>query len=391
MQNQDKKGITPADFLQTQGSRLVTRSGEKVLLRGINLGGWMLQEAWMCPVDKEDRGWGEWDTLNAFRKRGFTMEQLRTLVGVYEDHWITAKDLDNICGIGMNCVRVPFWYGNFQEDDQGRYYSEDNLDNNPGFQRLDWVIEECGKRGIYVILDLHGAPGFQSNDHCCGKSHSSRLFLDNEEGKRYREMTVELWLRIARRYQEHPAVAAYDLLNEPMNGFDETEKKDPVLWEFYDVLYKAIREVDPHHILSMEGIWEMSNLPDPAAYGWQNVLYQTHNYNWKKPEIDQKLLDIAERVDWKVPVYVGEFQSYGIWEYALEAYNEAEVSWTVWTYKGVKSTYEGWFIYRNLNAPLVNPEMDSYQEILEKWSMIATDAEGFTKDEALYEVLKRYA
>jgi hypothetical protein len=93
---------------------------------------------------------------------------------------------------------------------------------------------------------------------------------------------------------------------------------------------------------------------------------------------------------WKVPVYVGEFQSYGIWEYALEAYNEAEVSWTVWTYKGVKSTYEGWFIYRNLNAPLVNPEKDSYQDILEKWSMIGTDAEGFTEDGALLEVLKRY-
>jgi aryl-phospho-beta-D-glucosidase BglC (GH1 family) len=390
MQNKHRTIITSKDFLQTKDNRLETRSGEQILLRGVNLGGWLVQEAWMCPLDKEDRGWGNWDTHNAFRQRGFTKEQIQSLIKVYEDHWIMENDLDNIHALGMNCVRVPFWYGNFQEDEQGSYYSEGNMDGNPGFQRLDWIISECGLRGIYVILDLHGAPGFQSNDHCCGKSHSSQLFLDTKEGELYRKMTVELWLRIAKRYADNPVVAAYDLLNEPMNGYEESEKQDPVLWDFYDVLYKAIRKVDQDHILSMEGIWEMRNLPEPASYNWQNVLYQTHNYNWEKREIDQKLLDVSERAHWNVPVYVGEFQSYGIWEYVLEAYNRAEISWTTWTYKGVKSAYEGWFIYRNLNAPLVNPEIDSYEDILEKWSKIATDDGGFTKDEALVEVLLKY-
>lgn len=388
MQNQLSNKIKAADYLKTWGSKLVTRSGKQVLLQGVNLGGWLIQEAWMCPLDKGDKGWGNWDTLDAFEKRGFTKEQIQAVVKVYEDNWITEKDLDIIYGMGMNCVRVPFWYRNFQQDDNGTYYSEQDMNENPGFKRLDWVIEECEKRGMYVILDLHGAPGFQSVDHCCGKSHDSRLFLDNEEGKKYRDMTVELWQRITRRYKDNPVVAAYDLLNEPMNGFEGAEKEDSVLWDFYDVLYKAIREIDPDHILSMEGIWELSNLPDPRDYGWENVLYQTHNYNWHTNEIDRKLSDITERMEWNVPVYVGEFQAQGIWEYVLNSYNQADVSWTTWTYKGAKSTYEGWFIYRNTDIAVVDPETDSYENILEKWSKIGTDSEGFVRDEAVYQVLK---
>ncbi|HCM12718.1 MAG TPA: hypothetical protein DHW85_06035 [Lachnospiraceae bacterium] len=390
MQNKNRTSITARGFLYAQDTQLVTRSGEPMLLRGVNLGGWLIQEAWMCPLKKADKGWGAWDTRNAFLKRGFTGEQIQKVMKTYEDHWITQKDLDYIRDIGMNCIRVPFWYGNFQEDDNGRYYSEGNMDENPGFQRLDWIVTECGKRGIYVILDLHGAPGFQSNDHCCGKSHSSRLFQNTGEGAYYRKLTIELWLRIARRYVGNPVVAAYDLLNEPMNGFKKKEKQDPVLWDFYDVLYRYIREVDPDHILSMEGIWDMKNLPDPSVYQWQNVLYQLHNYNWMEREIDRKLRDIAERAAWKVPVYVGEFQGHGIWEYVLEAYNRAGISWTTWSYKGVKSTLEGWFLFRNTNAPLVDPETDSYEEILEKWIRITTDSPGFTKEEDIEQMLLRY-
>jgi len=256
---------------------------------------------------------------------------------------------------------------------------------------LDWVIKECKKRGIYVILDLHGAPGFQNDDHSSGKSYSSQLFEDSERGDYYRKLTVELWQRIADRYKDNPVVAAYDLLNEPMNGFDAVRKRDQVLWDFYDELYKGIREVDSSHIISMEGIWEMYNLPDPAVYKWSNVLYQLHNYNWKESEIDNKIMDIKDRADWNVPVYVGEFQSAGIWDYALGSYNKAEVSWTTWTYKGAKSTLDGWFIYRNSNAALVNPETDSYDEIIDKWSQVRTSSEGFQKDKNLVEVLSKYS
>ena len=390
MQKIQDTSITSMDFLHTQDNRLVTREEKQIKLRGTNLGGWLIQEAWMCPLDKGDKGWANWDTLEAFHKRGFTQQQILAMFQVYEDNWITSLDLDHIKNMGMNCVRVPFWYRNFQMDDSGAYYSEGNMDENPGFQRLDWVIRECGERGMYVILDLHGAPGFQSDDHCCGKSGRGILFDNSKEGESARALTIELWQRIATRYVNNPVVAAYDLLNEPMNSFEGKRKNDQVLWDFYDELIRAIRKIDAEHIISVEGIWEISNLPDPKQFGWNNVLYQTHNYNWKTREVDQKIQDVKDRVHWKVPIYVGEFQSHEIWDYTLEAYNKEAISWTTWSYKGVKSDLPGWFAYRNLNSLLVDPETDSYEDILEKWSRTRTE-DGFVRDEMLAEILSKYA
>ncbi len=376
-------------FLHSENGSLHNRKGQRVVLRGTNLGGWLIQEAWMCPIDKPDRGWGNWDTLKALENRGFTEEQILSLYETYQDNWITEKDLDSIRDLGMNCVRVPFWYRNFQRDD-GTYYGGEEMTGNPGFKRLDWIVEECARRGIYVILDLHGAPGFQSNDHCCGRTESSELFKITEEAEAYRLRTIELWQRIVERYRSCPAVAAYDLLNEPMNGFDSFEKVDVRLWELYDRMIKAIREIDRDHVISVEGIWEMSNLPNPADYGWTNMLYQTHNYNFKTREVDRKILDIQERAYWNVPVLVGEFQSEGIWDYTLKAYNRNGVSWTTWTYKGARSTLSNWFLYSNPKAPLVNPDTDSYEEILDKWSRVATD-NGYSLDLELARTLSRYS
>ena len=382
-------GLNQAGFLKTRGNKLMDQSGKQVLLRGINLGGWLIQEAWMTPLNKPDKGLGEWDTREAFAKRGFSQEQILQLFDAYQDAWITENDLGTIASLGMNCVRVPFWYRNFQYED-GSYISADKLDENPGFKRLDWLIDECAKRGIYVILDLHGAPGFQNDDHSGGKSHASQLYDQTPEGEAFRQRTVELWQAIAARYRGNPAVAAYDLLNEPMNGFPGWRKSDPTLWRLYDQIYQGIRAVDPDHIITLEGIWEMANLPNPKDRGWENVLYQTHNYNWKKDEIDRKILDIKDRAHWEVPVYVGEFQSGGIWDYALSTYNKNHVSWTTWTYKGTRSSLADWFLFRDVGAPTINPETDSFERILEVWGGMRTE-NGFVKDFALARVLEKYA
>ena len=383
------KELTDEDFLKARDGRLFNRRGEPVVLRGTNLGGWLIQESWMCPVDKPDRGWGNWDTLNAFERRGFTEKQILRLFDTYQDSWITEKDLDRIQSMGMNCVRLPFWYRNFQKDDNGTYYGGDNMKKNPGFQRLDWLVEQCAKRGIYVIFDLHGAPGFQSDDHSSGRTKASELFENTESGENYLLRTIELWTRIAKRYRDNPAVAAYDLLNEPMNGFDDMRKADVRLWELYDRIIRGIRKVDREHIISVEGVWELGNLPDPRHYGWTNMLYQTHNYNRKPEEIDRKIRDIRDRVDWSVPVLVGEFQSEGIWDYALSSYNREDVSWTTWTYKGAKSTLNDWFLYRNPSAEVIDPETDSYERILEVWGSMQTE-NGFVPDKDLAEVLEKY-
>lgn len=381
--------LQPDDLLSARDGQLYTQSGARVVLRGTNLGGWLLQESWFCPVNKPDKGWGEWDTREAFASRGFTEEQVHALFKAYQDSWITERDLDLIQAMGMNCLRLPFWYRNFQRED-GSWLGEADGTGNPGFDKLDWLIAQCRARGIYVVLDLHGAPGFQSDNHSSGRSAASRLFEQSQEGEAFRQRTIELWVRIAARYRDEPAVAAYDLLNEPTNDFPPSRKVDKLIWDLYDRILRGIRAVDDRHIISVEGVWEMHNLPAPAHYGWTNVLYQLHNYNWKKAEIDRKISDLQGRRHWQVPVYVGEFQSSGIWDYAFEQYNRHQVSWSTWTWKGTRSPLGGWFVWRNLAAEAINPETDSYEHILKVWGGLRTE-DGFVKDVSLARVLEKYA
>lgn len=111
-------------FLKVSDGQLVNGKGETVLLRGVNLGGWLIQESWMCPVNGEDRKWANLDTLELLESR-FTDEQVQTLLDTYQDNWITESDIKNIAELGCNVVRVPFWYRNFMKDEQGTWLTED--------------------------------------------------------------------------------------------------------------------------------------------------------------------------------------------------------------------------------------------------------------------------
>lgn len=147
------------DLLTTQGTEIVNQSGEEVVLEGVNLGGWLLQEYWMCPIvgNPEIHQWTHQETLQVLEER-FGFEKSQKLMEIYQDNWITEWDIQKLASMGVNVLRVPFWYRNFMSDPEGTWLTE-NMEDNPGFQKLDWVIETAGKYGIYVILDMHGCPG----------------------------------------------------------------------------------------------------------------------------------------------------------------------------------------------------------------------------------------
>lgn len=323
-------------FLRSEDGKLVNGKGETVILRGVNLGGWLIQESWMCPVNGEDRKWANLDTLELLESR-FTQDQVQKLLDTYQDNWITENDLKTIAALGCNVVRVPFWYRNFMKDELGTWLTE-NLDENPGIRRLDWVIEIAEKYDMYVILDMHGCPGGQSMDHCCGTLCENRLYTDEQC-----QQTMELlWTTLAQRYCDNPTIAAYDIMNEPQNngGYEGANSYDPwesTSWELsntvYDRMIKAIRAVDEKHVITVEGIWRVSNLPDPAQMGWKNMMYQLHLYD-DEDGFRTWAEDLAVTAkNYGVAAYVGEFQNM----LGLGICNEHGISWTTWTYKGTNN------------------------------------------------------
>ncbi len=359
--------------------------GQEVVLGGINLGGWLLQETWMCPVVGSECNL---DSLHLLESRGFTQEQIATLYQSYADNYITEKDIRNIANMNMNCIRVPFWYRNFM-DDGLQFYTEDP-DQNPGFVLLDRVIAWAEKYDLYVILDLHGAPGGQSTDHCCGTLNKNELYTVEAN----LEATQRLWVAIAERYRHSGTVCAYDLLNEPMNnGNSQAENAwpagSPTAIEYthtvYDRLYHAVRAVDPDHMISMEGIWSTDCLPDPIEKGYTNLLYQLHLYDSTAEMLAWRVAELTQiRKDWKVAIYVGEFNNGDqLYEKALKLYTDNKISCTAWTYKVSYDHWGNWSVYRAdiLPADLAN---DSYGMILSKWGKnLQTNASGWSVNTTL--------
>lgn len=236
--------FTDEDFLTAKGMKLYNRRGEEVLLKGVNLGSWLIWEDWLSPYDGvEPNENGQTDHMQVLDKltERFGEEKAYELMNTYMDNWITEYDLDEIKSLGFNAVRVPFWFRNFYYDDNGRKILDKN--GNWDFSRLDWVVEECSERGIYVVLDMHGAVGFQSDAPHNGKAGGCGLYEKTEQGERYRELTDELWTAIASRFKGNPAVAMYDLLNEPTCDVPctEVEKKNQQRINLYPPLQNSPR------------------------------------------------------------------------------------------------------------------------------------------------------
>ena len=352
-------------LLTVKDGYIVNENGENIVLKGVNLGNWLLWETWMGFVPEYTEDWAYYDTLQVLIDR-FGEEKTAEIVKTYEENFITEDDIAQIEKLGFNCIRVPFWYRNFMTEDL-KWLSE-NHDDNKGFQKLDWLISICEKYGIYVMLDLHGAPGGQSKNHCTGKAGRNELY----ENENMMNATIELWSVIAERYKDNKTVCAYDLLNEPQNngGYDgdyswsaESEEAVSHTNKAYDTLYKAIREIDKNHIISFEGVWSTTVLPNPQEMGYENLLYQLHLYDSEKGMIRYRIDELkTARKDWEVAVVVGEYNNHECEEYAQKKYEKNDISRIKWTYKTYNAG-ETWGIF-NKDVERIDIKTASYEEII---------------------------
>lgn len=283
--------------------------------------------------------------------------------------------------MGMSVIRLPFTYMNLC-DDNG------NLKSN-AFDRLDWFVQNCSQRGMYVILDMHGAFGSQNGMDHSGEINDGKQLYYNQSNK---DKTLNLWKKIAEHFKGNPAVAAYDILNEPGIKAAATYS---LHWDFYNEIYNTIRSKDSNHIIIMESCWDADNLPRPSQYGWTNVAYEYHYYPWsaqnssdaQKSYFSSKVSDIANH-NYGVPTFVGEFtcfeQEEG-WKAAMSTFNGQGWHWTTWSYKVTGNS--SWGIY-NHNPEKVDIYNDSADTIKNKWSAVGT-ANGW-KNDKIYNLVKPY-
>ena len=269
----------------------------------------------------------------------FSDAQVQELKDTFRSHWINEQDVVNLKKANMNMVRVPFFYQLLEDDHRAGEYKPD------GWRWLDAVVGWCRKHGVYVLIDMHGAPGGQNDAGHSGVGMRHQLWTKPE----WQDRTEAMWVAVAKRYADEPAVLGYDLMNEPWGA--PTPK---VLHDFHDRLYRAIRGVDPRHILVMEeGYKQLWTFPDPARRGWQNVMYSLHFYLPQGRGVapfEVLARDVMPQwyllmKSYNVPLFVGEFSSQTekgggaeAMAIAFRAMNRYGFHWAPWTYKKVDMT-----------------------------------------------------
>jgi aryl-phospho-beta-D-glucosidase BglC (GH1 family) len=349
-------------LIQASGRSLYDAEGNRIQLRGINAGQILLQEGWMSPFAieplKNPDGSYVKDDGDNMQYPPFTEEDYRAalasnpnlagfdldeLMAYYWECFFTEEDFRIIKeDLGLNCIRLPFFYLNILNEDLSR------KPEVAAFGYLDWFLEMAAKYELYVILDLHGAPGGQNGYEHSGFSDNQVELWDSEENV---AALVDLWVYVSEHYTKvRPDlgawIATYDLVNEPTYRYkSETTKQ---CWAVFDKVYDAIRENGDQHVITIECCWDFGDLPDPADYGWKNVQYEYHWYNWKPNLVSypmfiayQDMHNIGKNYD--VPVLIGEFTCFedkDAWDFMLGKFDERHYSWTVWNYK---TTVTGWW------------------------------------------------
>ena len=278
----------------------------------------------------------------------------------------------------MNVIRIPFWYRNLQTED-GEWIPG-------GLSRLDWMVAEAWKRGIYSILDLHGAPGGQTKGESTGRKRERQ---GSGTTRPTSSAPPPSGGKLPEHYKGNPAIAAYDLLNEPSDA-----PSLGALWSVYDRLYREIRQVDPDHIITVEGCvnakvggknihWGWEALPHPDHFGWKNMLYQIHHYEWDWNHPEKQMAGVDFQVaEWNknkalgVPAYMGEFNLMGVedaWHHALKQYSASGMHWSFWSYKATHGTgSDSWGLYNPVKKDAPNLLTDDAATIRSKWQAIET-------------------
>jgi endoglucanase len=366
-------------MLHTSGTSIVNASGAIVQLKGLNLGGWLVMEPWMCPADSG----GLPDTYSIITeldsRTNFGVATEQSLIRIYQTNWITTADLDNITNGGFNCVRVPVWWGNF--------YSITNTTSSgwrsDAFSVLDWLVTNCASRGIYVIIDMHGVVGGQSTSDDTGQQNQNLYWTSSTD----QSETAYMWTQIATHYNGNSTIAGYDLINEP-DGTSSTS----IVWPIYNSLYNTIRSVDTNHIIIMEGTfgnWNWSMLPNPSTYHWTNIVYSMHEYQYGgntaqcEAGSDNQVTDFNNHKSWNVPDYIGEWNDMGngaaCYDYSISDYNNDGISWTMWAYK-TDLANNGWGWYdpiTSLPTPNVSNPTTTSAQISNDWQQWRTTTAAF--------------
>lgn len=360
-----------AQGLKVSGKKIVDENGNEVILRGMGLGGWMLQEPYM--MEMSGFAGAQWEIK----------EKISALIGAvntesFYNAWhashCTRADIDSLAAWGFNSVRLPMHYNLYTLPIEQEPVSGQNTWLEKGFAMTDSLISWCKANHIYVILDLHAAPGGQGKDKAISDYNPAKPSLWESEANK--QKTIALWRKLAERYADEPWVGGYDLINEPNWAFTAggnqngcSENSNTPLRQLYVNITNAIREVDTKHLIVIEGNCWGNNYNGIFPTWDNNTVVSFHKY-WSYNDQGSIAGIIGIRNQYNVPIWLGESgENSNVWfTDAIQLVEKNGIGWAWWPLKKIGSVVN----------PMTIVKTDNYQTLLDYWNNGGTaPAAGF--------------
>ncbi len=337
-------------FVHTDGQAVVDGAGDTLILKGMGLGGWMLQEGYML------------QTAGFASAQYQIRDAIEQLIGpantdTFYQAWlanhVTKADIDSLKSWGFNSVRLPMHYNLFTLPIEDEPIPGENTWLTKGFELTDSLISWCRQNEMYVVLDLHAAPGGQGYDQAISDYDPTKpsLFESTENQNK----AAALWKRLADRYVNEPWIAGYDLLNEPNWNLPG----GTLLRQIYEQMTDSIRSVDTNHMLIIEGNWFANDFTGLTPPWDNNMLYSPHKYwSYNDQASIQWVLDLRETHN--VPLYLGETgENSNTWfRDAAKLFADFDIGWAWWPMKKVEA----------IAGPLSVVKNPGYQDLLDYWN-----------------------
>ncbi|MDB5250887.1 MAG: glycosyl hydrolase family 5 [Flaviaesturariibacter sp.] len=351
--------LSAQGFLRAAGKEIVDGAGRSVLLRGMGLGGWMLQEPYMLQLS------------GAAINQADIRKKIEALIGhdrtvQFYDAWLTnfcrKTDIDSLAAWGFNSIRLPMHYNLFTLPVDEEPVTGKQTWLPKGFQLVDTLLSWCRSNHIYLILDLHAAPGGQGADRAISDRDTTKPSLWQSSANRAK--TIALWKQLATRYANEPWIGGYDLINETNWGFQDPADKNgcaeatnaPLRQLLVDIT-AAIRTVDRNHLIFLEANCWGNNYKGILPAWDSNLAISFHKYwNDNNQGSIQQFIDMREQ--YKIPVWMGESgeNSNSWFRSAISLLERNDIGWAWWPLKKM-----------GMNNPFQVQSNDGYRALVAYW------------------------
>ncbi|KPM38233.1 Glucan endo-1,6-beta-glucosidase B [Neonectria ditissima] len=230
--------------------------------RGVNLGSQFIIERWMAEDEWKTMGCGstndEWACAKAIGQ-----DAADTAFTKHWASWTTKSDISQIASLGLNTVRIPvgFW---IRESliEEGEYYPRG------GLKYLDRVVGWCKEAGLYVIIDLHGAPGSQTtNEQFTGHSVATPGFYTAENYERAYKFLEWMTNRIHTN-GNYTTVGMLQVLNEPVHTGPWKAEAADMIETFYPGAYQRIRDAESKLGIAKADLLHIQYMENTQGKAW---------------------------------------------------------------------------------------------------------------------------